>query len=229
MGIFKRIFKKDKKTIPMIDSWDKLSFRKLKQISEIDDEISDLMKQMELISILTGMDIDTLGNLPIDEYADLAKRSQFLNKECPTPNKIRKHINLNGRDYDIVTDPRKLNAAQFIDFNNLRANDDMRTSDLSKFMTVFIVPKGKVYGEYDMEAVENDLLDMSVVEARGIFFTWQKVLMAFAMGIGNYLERKKRKMRKTYVPMRKGEEMISAVADTSPSKRNTKRDGDGNQ
>ena len=42
MGLFKR---KEKK-IPMIDSWDKLSLRKLKQISEIDEEISDLMKQM---------------------------------------------------------------------------------------------------------------------------------------------------------------------------------------
>ena len=226
MGLFKR---KDKKTIPMIDSWEKLSIRKLKQISEIDEEISDLMKQMELISILADMDIDVLGNLPIDEYADLAKRSQFLNKECPTPNKIRKHINLNGRDYDIVTDPRKLNAAQFIDFNNLRANDDMRTSDLSKFMTVFIVPKGKVYGEYDMEAVENDLLDMSVVEARGIFFSWQKVLMASVMGIGNYLERKKRKMRKTYVPMRKGEEMISEAVGINHLKKSTKRGGAGNQ
>lgn len=71
MGLFKR---KDKKTIPMIDSWDKLSLRKLKQISEIDEEVSDLMKQMELISILADMDIDVLGNLPIDEYADLAKK-----------------------------------------------------------------------------------------------------------------------------------------------------------
>ena len=64
VGLFKR---KEKKTIPMIDSWDKLSLRKLKQISEIDEEISDLMKQMELISILADMDIDVLGNLPIDE------------------------------------------------------------------------------------------------------------------------------------------------------------------
>ena len=122
-----------------------------------------------------------------------------------------------------------MNAAQFIDFNNLRANDDMRTSDLSKFMTVFIVPKGKVYGEYDMEAVENDLLDMSVVEARGIFFTWQKVLMASVMGIGNFLERKKRKMMKNYVPMRKGEEMISEAVGINHLKKSTKRGGAGNR
>ena len=226
MGIFNR---KKKDVIQMIDSWDKLTLRKLKDISDIDEEISDIMKQMELISILTGIDVDGLGNLSIDTYADLAKRSQFLNSECPTPNVNKKHISINGHDYDVITDPRKLNAAQFIDFNNLRANDDMRTSDLSKFMTVFIIPKGKVYGEYDMEVVENDMLDMSVVEARGIFFTWRKVLMASAMGIGSYLERTKRKMRKNYVPMRKGEEMISAAADTIHLKKNIKKDGDGSR
>ena len=110
--------------------------------------------------------------------------------------------------------------------------DDKFTVDDAGEVIQFSRTKGTKLRDYKNAykvAMENDLLDMSVVEARGIFFTWQKVLMASVMGIGNYLERKKRKMMKTYVPMKKGEEMISAVADISPSKKNTKRDGDGNR
>ena len=80
----------------------------------------------------------------------------------------------------------KLTTAQYIDFQSYS-----KDSDYSKMLSVFLVPKGKKYGEgYDALEVINDVSTMPVGEVLGLmgFFiilyrSWSRALLKYSSRI----------------------------------------------
>ena len=59
---------------------------------------------------------------------------------------------------------QELSVARYMDFCNLAP-----TGDYEKILAVVLIPDGKEYGDYDLDQVYNDILDMNMVDVYSIF------------------------------------------------------------
>lgn len=122
-------------------------------------DLNDLDGQIEAASILLGINSD---NMTWVEFCQQLTRLDFLNDPIPQTI-VRKGYEINGRRYNCLYNLQEMSVARYMDFNNL-----LPTNDLVKILAVFLIPKGKEYGE-DLEQVYEDIKTMDIVEAYGIF------------------------------------------------------------
>lgn len=131
----------------MIDSYDKLTIGKYKEIMDIDKTMSDIDIMTELVSILSDKSIDEIESLPLSEFNDMVRRTSFL-KDKPKPYKIMpRKVTINGKRYNVEKDAFSITAGQYIDYRSYVKTLDDIEDNLPKIMTVFLIPDGHKYGE----------------------------------------------------------------------------------
>lgn len=162
----------------IIDSYNKLTLGKYEEIQGIakDESLEELDKQVQIISILTGMAEDEILHLPISEYKELVAKSAFLDPENIKYHPVAKKYILGEYELIPVRDYRKLETGQYIDFQTYAPDLD---NHLVEFLSVILVPKGHRYNEgYDIMEVQKVIREeMSVadgVSVAGFFLTWCK-------------------------------------------------------
>lgn len=139
-------------------------FKKLQEVLSIEDETEKIIAIAELI---LG---DDVTDLPLKEFNEEIKKLEFLKTEIPESVPPKK-LEINGRKYDVISLLGNITTAQYIDFVN-----HSKTQDMSKVLSVFIVPQGHSYNDgYDMLEVMNDINDMPipVVNSMAYFFKAQ--------------------------------------------------------
>lgn len=120
----------------------------------------DIDKQARVIAILSGSDPRDVLALPLGEYADMARKADFLTRPAEQiRRRVAKSYKAGKYDLALTDDIRKITAAQFIDF---RTFADKGEDGLVPILSVFLVPKGKRYNDgYDItevqDAIRNDL------------------------------------------------------------------------
>ena len=127
------------------------------EICDIDrrEDLEDINKQVSIISVLTGMAEEDIYNLPLEEYRQLAAKSQYLRH--PYEGEI-----LTAKNYIVgkftlvpVEDYRKITTAQYIDFQTF-AKDAER--NIVEILSCMLIPKGKKYNQdYDVLEVQKAL------------------------------------------------------------------------
>lgn len=153
----------------IIDSYNKLTLAQYQEIQAVqkDESLEDIDKHIRILSVLTGMPEDELMHLPIPEFTELSAKAQFLTAEVYNPGRVAKQYIINGMELIPVTDFRKLETCQYLDFQTY-------AGDLDKYMveliSVLLVPKGHRYNEgYDIiELQEHIRQEMSVAEGATI-------------------------------------------------------------
>ena len=149
----------------IIDSYNKLTLGKYEEIQEIakDESLEELDKQVQIISILTGMAEDEILHLPISEYKELVAKSAFLDPENIKYHPVAKKYILGEYELIPVRDYRKLETGQYIDFQTYAPDLD---NHLVEFLSVILVPKGHRYNEgYDIVDVQKVIREeMSVAD-----------------------------------------------------------------
>ena len=162
----------------IIDNYNKLTLGKYMEIQEIsrDEHLEDIDKQVQILSILTGMAEEEILHLPIGEYKELVAKSAFLNPETINVHPIAKRYLVGGFELIPVKDFRKIETCQYIDFQTYAPDLDKY---LVEFLSVILVPKGHRYNEgYDILEVQKAIRDeMSVsdgISIAGFFLTWCK-------------------------------------------------------
>ena len=160
----------------IIDSYDKLSLGKYIEIQEIakDESLEEIDKQTRILSVLTGETEEELLHLPIIEYKGLVAKSCFLNPDNIKHRQVAKQYVVGDFRLQPVTDFRKLETCQYIDFQTYAADLD---NHLVEFLSVILVPKGHRYNDgYDILEVQKAIRDdMSVsdgISIVGFFFVW---------------------------------------------------------
>ena len=163
----------------IIDNYNRLTLGQYQEIQEIsrNESLEDIDKQVQIISILTGVAEEEILHLPIQEYKELVVKAEFLNpdniKNISVHQVAKKY--LVGKFELIPTrDFRKLETAQYIDFQTYAPDLD---NHLVEFLSVILVPKGHRYNEgYDILEVQKAIREeMSVsdgVSLAGFFLTW---------------------------------------------------------
>ena len=160
----------------IIDNYNRLTLGQYMEIQEIsrNESLEDIDKQVQILSILTGVAEDELLHLPIQEYKELVLKSQFLNPDNINYHPIAKKYILGKFELIPCMDFRKLETCQYIDFQTYAPDLD---NHLVEFLSVILVPKGHRYNEgYDILEVQKAIREeMSVsdgVSVAAFFLTW---------------------------------------------------------
>lgn len=155
-----------------IKSWEELKLKHLMQIDEISNRVllSDDEKDLMVGAILNGMEYNEFINQPISKVQEMMGVTEFLYSDIKKE-KAKKHYVINGKNYTLMKNESEMTVSQYIDYQAL--GGDFRKYP-AQLLSVFLVPEGHTYNDgYDKEEVEEDMLEISVVEAASIadFFT----------------------------------------------------------
>ena len=159
----------------IIDSYNKLTLAQYQDIQAVqkDDSLEDIDKHTRILYILTGVPEDELMHLPIPEFTELSAKAQFLSAEGFKAGRMAKKYVIGGMELIPVTDFRKLETCQYLDFQTYAGDLDKYMAEL---ISVLLVPKGHRYNEgYDIiELQESIRQEMSVTDGAtivGFFLT----------------------------------------------------------
>lgn len=207
----------------IIDNYNRLTIGQYMQIQEIskDANLEDIDKQVQIISVLTGMDEEEILHLPITEYKELVVKSGFLNPENINYHPIAKRYILGKFELIPTRDFRKLETCQYIDFQTYAQDLDRY---MVEFLSVILVPKAHRYNEgYDILEVQDAIRDeMSVsdgISLAGFFLTWCKRSIQDSL---NYSKQEAMKIKDTtkremiLKKIREQETLLAKSGDGSP-------------
>ena len=154
----------------IIDNYRDLPIGMYLDICEIDrrTDIEELHKQVQILSLLTGETEEKIYNLPIEEYKELAHKSNYLCHPYEGEVKTANIYKVGEWVLSPVSDFRKITTAQYIDFQTFSKEGEKRIIEV---LSTMLVPKGKKYNQdYDVLELQNDLrTHLSVVDALSLF------------------------------------------------------------
>jgi len=149
-----------------IDNYRDLPVGKYEEIVRLcEQEMSEVDRKVAILAVLTGKTEDEILHLPLPTFTEYSKKSRFLERECPDNliPAVRKSYSLGDFVLVPVTDIRKINAAQYIDFQTFSKEKEKRMVEM---LSCFLVPRGMDYNEgYDVLEVHDAIREeMSVAE-----------------------------------------------------------------
>lgn len=120
----------------------------------------DIEVQVRIVALLSGKTADEVGDLPLPEYAKASADASFLLTPVSTDGvKIRKAYRVGDFTLVPVMEPRKMTAAQYIDFQTMAGRRDSGVT-LSQILSCLMVPEGKKYNDgYDGAEVAQAIAD----------------------------------------------------------------------
>ena len=174
-------------------TWKDINIKTFKKINKIikDTTLTDVEKEISLISILFNIDEDELYDMDLKTLKTYSAQIAFINEfqpdygKCP---KIEKIGNIEiGIDYSLS----HFSVSQYIDF---MANIQSKDPDIARLLACILIPKGKKYNtDYDLEDFINQIeISLNIYDAESMLFFYiieslrllkrsHKVLMMKAM------------------------------------------------
>ena len=159
-------------------SWEQINLQTYNEIKKIvtDTDLQDIDKNAELLAILYDLPVDDIYKLKVSQIQNMLRESSFIT-ELPKPKKLSlKHIVINGKKYDIVTDISKYTVAQYVDFQTLVKKGDEYAANI---LATIIIPQGYAYGDdYDINKVVEEINNyLPATLAISLVFFYTKKLM----------------------------------------------------
>lgn len=161
-------------------------YQRIKGLGQIDP--NDVEDQITAAEILLGINAD---DMLWKDFCVKLNELDFLKNPIPKTI-VRGSYKLNGRKYNCMYNLQQMSVARYMDFTNL-----LKTNDMVKILGVFLVPEGKEYGEgYDLDQVYDDIGNMNIVEAFGIFNFFKVQFIACIKTMKDYSVKVLRKDKK---------------------------------
>lgn len=181
----------------MINDYKDLKIGKLQELQKIDwESMEEIDIQVSVIAILNDMTEDDVLSLPLTEYSKLASQTKFLENPPKPKKRLPSKITINGVEYVLLKDVSDMTTGQYIDYNQYLTSNDVNTF-LPHILSCFIIPKGKKYGDYNVDDVVNEIKEnLSVEEALGISNFFMKKFRSSTRAILLYLDWKMKRMAK---------------------------------
>lgn len=193
----------------MIDNYNKLTIGKYQEVLEaIRDYEDEHERNTALIAVLSDQEPDEVLNLSLSEYKARVDGLRFLLEE-PVQAPIKNRYRIGNMELDLCADLSKLTAGQYIDYQTFIKDVEKNMVEL---LSVFLIPKGKKYGDYDMGEVHEAIREnLSICDALGLsaFFLAlsQALIRSTLTSLIRRMKRMKRKA-KTQEERQKLEEAI---------------------
>lgn len=174
-------------------TWDDINIKLYKRLYALSKDIEDVIDcEIAIVALLCDCSEDEILNLPIPEYQRLRGECQWIASKPDVKPYAPKSIKLK-REYDVYYDVSKITTAQFIDFQNYLKQNDM-DKYLTNILAVFIVPKGKMYGDIPVEDVMADIEEnISIKMALSMCFFFTTEYLTLLKLTLSYLEKRMKK------------------------------------
>ena len=204
----------------MIDNYNDLTIEKYQQIKAVIDgnEVEEYATNIQLVSILSDMDEDEVGNLPLTEYKKMNEKLVFLMSEPPR-RMVADKYKLGNYTLETMLAVDKMTVSQYVDYQTFIKDLDKY---LVEMLSIFLIPKGCKYNEgYDIMDVQKVIREnLSIVDAMSLsafFLLWYQSLTKATL---TCLIKKLKKMKKKMKEKEEIAKMEEAIA-------NLERSGDG--
>lgn len=179
MGIMKINLPKD---------WSEVTLSQFQQITTIQNvaNATDIMQDLEILSILSDTPVDTIANISIK---DLKKLNQAISWMAQLPSSgIIDKIVFDKKTYYFNHKLNDLMLSQYIDLCTYTKNNNDIIHNAHRIMTIFVSQKGQ---DYTMANIEKNAelfkeMPMSVVYPMVVFFC--NLYNNFVNAIRDYLE-----------------------------------------
>ena len=151
-------------------TWKDITLRQFNKIQDLLQEI-DEYTTLNLIDVL--YDVDS-ANMPAMEVMNKYAHSlDFLTTTIPTNEKLKDVYTINQREYNSNINLTQMTTAQFVDYQNYTKENPV---DISKCLSVFVIPKGHTYNDgYDLKQVQDDIKDLDMVTINTLAFFFKKL------------------------------------------------------
>ena len=195
----------------MIDNYSDVTIEKYMEIKAvIEEQYDNDVTNVKLVSILSDMTEEEVGNLNLTEYKKLNEKLIFLT-EMPSKKMIATKYKLGGCEFEMMMNIQDMTVSQYIDYQTFIKDTEKYLVEL---ISIFLIPKGKKYNEgYDIMKVHKLIKEnLSIVDALSMsdfFLLWyQSLTKATLHSLIRRLKKMKKKM-KNQEEIRKMEEAIA--------------------
>lgn len=144
-----------------------------------DKDIEESDRQVRIVSLLSGIDEDTLLRMPIADFKALSVRARFLEDEIPPQRGLTaRTMRLGDMTVAVTTKVTKITTAQYIDFQTFSKDPDR----IVELIACFLIPEGCEYNEgYDIDDVYTAIREyLTVTEAHRLaaffFSRWTRLI-----------------------------------------------------
>lgn len=128
-----------------------------------------LDKEIEVVSLMTGINEDELLKLPLNKIKDLF--SKYSSSSVKVSTSINKYLFIKGRLYKGVTKIEDLAAGQYIDLKNFAKNDF--NTNIHNMLAIIYKP---VFGKYIHSEVAEAMKSAKIEKVYGLLFFYSNVL-----------------------------------------------------
>ena len=184
-------------------TWKDITLRQFNKIQDLLQEI-DEYTTLNLIDVL--YDVDS-ANMPAMEVMNKYAHSlDFLTTTIPTNEKLKETYTINQREYNSNINLTQMTTAQFVDYQNYTKENPV---DISKCLSVFVIPKGHTYNDgYDLKQVQDDIKDLDMVTINTLAFFFKKLYILLLETTLLCLTQDTKKMN---IPTQKKEEILNQL------------------
>ena len=184
-------------------TWKDISLRQFNKIQDLLQEI-DEYTTLNIIDVL--YDVDSADMPAMEVMNKYAHSLDFLMTTIPTNEKLKETYTINQREYNSNINLTQMTTAQFVDYQNYSKDNPV---DISKCLSVFIIPKGHTYNDgYDLKQVQEDIKDLDMVTINTLAFFFKKL---YILLLETTLLCLTQDMKKMNIPTEKKEEILNQL------------------
>lgn len=184
-------------------TWKDITLRQFNKIQDLLQEI-DEYTTLNIIDVIYGVDSSDMPAMEVmNKYAHSL---DFLMTTIPTNEKLKETYTINQREYNSNINLTQMTTAQFVDYQNYSKENPV---DISKCLSVFIIPKGHTYNDgYDLKQVQDDIKDLDMVTINTLAFFFKK---SYILLLETTLLCLTQDMKKMNIPTQKKEEIMNQL------------------
>ena len=184
-------------------TWKDITLRQFNKIQDLLQEI-DEYTTLNIIDVL--YDVDSADMPAMEVMNKYAHSLDFLMTTIPTNEKLKDVYTINQREYNSNINLTQMTTAQFVDYQNYSKENPV---DISKCLSVFIIPKGHTYNDgYDLKQVQEDIKDLDMVTINTLAFFFKKL---YILLLETTLLCLTQDMEKMNIPTQKKEEILNQL------------------
>jgi len=168
----------EKKTYNLPESWDEVSVDDYVKLTSIDnDKLSQVQVVVKNLSVLTGIDEDTMYKIPMETFNGIVEYLYFFNQ--PLEGELVDSVELDGEEYFVKKDFDKLTLGETISIDVIteKYGDNFNLA-IKELLCIFL--RKKVDGK--LEEFSNDMMGRSELFGKISINKIHKLFSFFSVG-----------------------------------------------
>lgn len=197
-----------------------------------DKSLEEQIKNLKIVSELSGIDEDTLWDMPLPEFRKLMAQTSFLLEQPRIKDQIPDRYKIGDYDLIPVKDIKKMTAGQYIDYQTYldQGGEIERRVEL---LSCLLVPKGAKYNDesYDLDDLQRVIREeMPIIWAMELSCFFVKRSVGSIVNTLNFLDRELKAIEKKVKKNPKSADLMDRWTRTKKewmSLQDSMRSGDG--